>query len=339
MRKIGVIGAGSWGTALGALLAENGENKTVLWAFEPELAEEITRKHTNSLYLKGETLPKNLTAVHSLEEAISGAEILINVVPSHLTRRVWEKAVSFVAPESLIVNASKGFEFSSRKRLSQVLMEVLACHPKENFATLSGPSFAKEVIRCQPTTVVIAGCNASVCKKVQQLFRADWFLTYVSEDVIGVEVGGAVKNVIAIASGIVDGMELGLNTRAALITRGLYEMAKIGKALGAHPMTFLGLTGIGDLVLTCTGELSRNRAVGLRLGRGEKLKAITNDMKTVAEGVKSAKVVYELTQEYRLGNPVCTEIYKILYEEKAPSQALKDLLAIELKEELGGLFR
>lgn len=336
--KIGVIGAGSWGTALAALLAE-GEGQVLLWAFEPEVAESISKNHQNPIYLAGEALPPRLKASSDLKGVVAGADVLVNVVPSHLSRLVWEKAAPFVGASCLIVNASKGFEFTSRKRLSQVLSECLPKHPAGHFVTLSGPSFAKEVLKHLPTTVVIAGTDRAVMEKVQKLFRRDWFLTYLNEDVVGVEVGGAVKNVIAIAAGICDGMGLGLNTRAALITRGLYEMTKLGKALGANPLTFAGLSGIGDLILTCTGELSRNRTVGMRLGQGEKLDAILKDMKSVAEGVQSTKVVYELIQKHKINNPVCVEMYRILYESKLPTQALQDLLALDLKEELGGLLK
>lgn len=336
--KAGVIGAGSWGTALASVLAEGSGDEVTLWAYEPEVAAGINKRRQNPLFMTGETLPAGLKATNDLAAAVKGAEVLVNAVPSHLTRGVWEKAAAHVSKTAIIVNAAKGFEFSTAKRLSEVLMETLPQIPKGHFVTLSGPSFAREVLRRLPTTVVVAGVDAAAAQKVQKIFRRGWFLTYVNDDVVGVEVGGAVKNVIAIAAGICEGMGLGLNTRAALITRGLYEMAKLGKALGANPLTFAGLTGMGDLVLTCTGDLSRNRMVGLALGRGEKLPAIAKEMKSVAEGVKTAKVIHELCQKHGVNAPVCEEIYKILYEEKSPSQALKDLLALELKEELGGLL-
>ncbi|MDP2600650.1 MAG: NAD(P)H-dependent glycerol-3-phosphate dehydrogenase [Deltaproteobacteria bacterium] len=336
--KIAVIGAGSWGTALASVLAD-GPDEVLLWAHEPFVADGINENHKNPLYLQEDMLPASLKATSQLPKALKGASVVVSVVPSHLTRRVMTQAVPHVAADAMIVNASKGFEFDTGKRLSEVLAEALPQVSAGNFVTLSGPSFAKEVVRRLPTTVVIAGQNPKVTEKIQKLFRRDYFLTYTGKDVIGVEVGGAVKNVIAIAAGICDGMGLGCNTRAALITRGLYEMAKLGKALGANPITFAGLTGIGDLVLTCTGELSRNRTVGLRLGRGEKLSDITKEMKNVAEGIKTAKVVYDLIQKYKMSNPLCVEIYRMLYENKPPRQALKDLLALDLKEELGGLLK
>ncbi|MDO8528170.1 MAG: NAD(P)H-dependent glycerol-3-phosphate dehydrogenase [Deltaproteobacteria bacterium] len=335
--KIGVIGAGSWGTALAALLSE-GTGETTLWAYEPEIAESITQKHRNIVYFPEDLLPARLKCSSDLGKVVDGADVLVNAVPSHLVRSVWENAEAFVKPTATLVNASKGFELSTGLRLSQVLLETLPDLPKEHLVTLSGPSFAREVLHHQPSTVVIAGTDKTIMEKIQHLFRRDWFLTYLNDDVIGVEVGGAVKNVIAVACGICEGMGLGFNTRAALITRGLYEMTKLGKAMGANPLTFAGLSGMGDLILTCTGDLSRNRTLGLRLGRGEKLEDILKDMKMVAEGVKTSKVVYDLILKYKINNPVCVEIYRMLYENKPPRQALKDLLAIDLKEELGGLL-
>lgn len=335
--KIGVIGAGSWGTALAALLAE-GANEVVLWAFEPEVAPSINQEHRNPLYMPQTKLPPALKGTASLKEAVEGKEVLVNVVPSHHTRAIWQKAAPFVSPKTVIVNCSKGLESDSSLRLSQVLTAVLPRHPKENFVTLSGPSFAREVLDHQPTIVVVAGLDKKIAEKVQRLFRREWFLTYINDDVIGVEVGGALKNVIAIAAGICEGMGLGLNTRAALMTRGIYEMTKLGKAMGANPLTFAGLSGIGDLILTCTGELSRNRTLGLKLGQGKKLETVLKEMKTVAEGVKTAKVAYALIQKYKINNPVFVEVYRILYEEKDPRKALKDLLGLDLKEELGGLL-
>lgn len=339
LMKIAILGAGSWGTALASLLAEEAKNEVILWAYETEVVAGINQNHKNPLYMSETKLTSRLKATHSLEEAARGARLLVNAVPSHHTRSVWGRAASFVKKEATIVNCAKGFELSSKKRLSVVLQEVLSKHPKGKFVTLSGPSFAKEVLARQPTTVVIAGGSPTIARQVQKLFRREWFLTYLNEDIVGVEVGGALKNVVAIAAGICDGMGLGLNARAALITRGIYEMTKLGKALGANPLTFAGLSGIGDLILTCTGELSRNRTVGLKLGQGEKMEKILSEMKNVAEGIKTAKVAYELIQEHRINNPVFVEVYKILYEGKEPRRALKDLLALDLKEELGGLLQ
>lgn len=334
--RIGVIGAGSWGTALAALLAE--KRPVLLWAHEPEVVGSVNKDHRNILYFPDIPLPVSLKASDSLQEIAAVSDVLVNGVPSHLVRPVWTKMAPFVKKGGVIVNASKGFEFDTGKRLSEVFQELFPERFEKRFVVLSGPSFAREVLRHQPTTVVIAGKDEAVMKKIQKLFRRDWFLTYLNFDVIGVEVGGAVKNILAIASGICEGMGLGFNARAALITRGLYEMTKLGKALGANPLTFAGLSGMGDLILTCTGELSRNRSLGVRLGKGEQLSDILKGMKNVAEGVKSSKVVYDLIRKHKINNPVCAEIYRVLYEGKSPSQALKDLLAEDLHEELGGLL-
>lgn len=336
--KIGVIGAGSWGTALAALLTE-AHAETLLWAYEFEVADSINKNNRNILYFPDESLPKKLKASSLMEEVADGADVLINAVPSHLTRQVWEKLEPFVKPTATIVNAAKGFEYDSGKRLSEVLTETLPDHPKEEIVVLSGPSFALEVLRRQLTALVVAGIHRTIMEKVQHLFRRDWVLVYLNEDVVGVEVGGAVKNVIALACGIGDGLGLGHNARAVLITRGLYEMTKLGKALGANPLTFAGLTGMGDLILTCTGELSRNRRVGLRLGRGENLSVILKEMKNVAEGVKTARVVHDLLLKHNIHAPLCTEIYRMLYENRPPAEALKTLMAMDLKEEMGGLLR
>lgn len=335
--KIAVIGGGSWGTALAALLADDSKNDVILWAYEPEVVSGINRDHRNPLYMSQASLPPALKAVNDLS-ACCGAHLVVNAVPSNHTRAIWQKLAPLVRAEAVVVNAAKGLELETGKRLSEVLAEALPKHPRGHIVTLSGPSFAQEVLARQPTTVVIAGPDKKVTEKVQKIFRREWFLTYTHEDQIGVEVGGALKNVVAIAAGICDGMGLGYNTRAALITRGIYEMTKLGKAMGANPLTFAGLTGMGDLILTCTGELSRNRTVGLRLGKGEKLEDILKSMKNVAEGIKTAQVAYQLIQKHRINNPVMTEIYRILHEGKNPRQALKDLLAIDLKEELGSLL-
>ncbi len=310
MKNISVIGAGKWGTALAGLLTENGYKTTL---FDRE-------------------------SVKNIQKTIQNTPILVNALPSHATREVWQKIAPFVTPETIVVNGSKGLEEGTHKRLSVVLQETLPNVPPGNICTISGPSFAEEVVAHQPTTVVVAGSDPKILKQVQEYFRNDWFLVYLHDDMIGVEMGGAVKNVLAIAAGLCDGMKLGLNTRAALITRGIYEMAKLGKELGANPLTFAGLTGIGDLILTCTGPLSRNRNVGLQLGKGESIAKILQNMTEVAEGVKTAKAVYELGRELHVNMPICKEIYLILYEGKSPRKSLKDLLTLELKLELGGLF-
>lgn len=336
--KIAVIGAGSWGTALAKLLAEKG-NDVLVWAFEDEVARGINEKGVNPVYLSESALPSNLRATPRLKEALCDRNLIVSAVPSHAMRGVWTKASRYLSGEAVLVSCTKGIEAASFKLMSEVIGECLPNHPKKSLTVLSGPSFAREVMIGLPTSVVIAGTDASVCRLVQNAFRTETFLTFTSEDVIGVEVGGAVKNVIAIATGLSDGMDLGNNSRAAIITRGLYEMIKIGKALGANPLTFAGLSGIGDLVLTCTADLSRNHTVGKRLGRGENLAKILSGMKMVAEGVSTAKAIHALAKAREINAPICSAMYKILFEGLPPKQAVDELCRMELKEELGSLVK
>lgn len=335
--KISVIGAGSWGTALARMTAKKGLTTTI-WAFEKEVSTEINEKHSNSIYLKGIALPETLRATSDLEEAVSGRDILLSVVPSHVLRTVAKKINNYIKIDSIFVSCTKGIETSTGKYVSEILEETLTKLPKEQITYLSGPSFAVEVAADLPTTVVIAGSDREVACRVQEALRTPTFMTFIHDDIIGVELGGALKNVIAIASGISDGLGFGNNSRAALITRGLYEMIKIGKALGANPLTFSGLTGIGDLVLTCTSTKSRNYTVGLRLGRGEKLKDIQESMMMVAEGVKTTKAIYKIIRERKIKAPICGAIYEMLYEEKDPKEAARELFNMELQEELRSIL-
>lgn len=335
--EVGVIGAGSWGTTLAALLAEKGHDITI-WAYEKEVAEEINSKHTNKMFLGSEPLPKGLKATNSLKEAVHEKSIVVFAVPSHAARGVLESINENLSKDTIIVSCTKGIETETGKLMSDILHESLPSHPVSNFTYLSGPSFAKEVLKKLPTTVVIAGKDLNNARKIQQLFRTDRFLTFLSEDVIGVEVGGAVKNVIAIATGMSDGLGFGHNTRAALITRGLYEMIKIGRALGANTLTFAGLAGIGDLVLTCTSPSSRNWYVGHELGKGRKISDILKDMKMVAEGVKTTGAVHRLIEKLKITAPICTEMYRIIYEGKHPKEAVEDLTKLELHEELRSIL-
>lgn len=336
--KVSVVGGGAWGTALAALLAEKG-NDVRLWAMEPEVVDEINARHTNSAYLPHIALPNNLRATNDICTSSSGADYVVFVCPSHVLRELARRCASSVAKGAIIVNATKGMEIDSGKLPSQILKEELAQCDPDRFAFLSGPSFAREVAEHRPTGVVIAGTNAKIATRVQTLFRTPYLLTFSHDDIVGVQVGGAVKNVLAIAAGIVDGLKLGHNTRAALITRGLYEMMKIGKILGANPLTLVGLAGIGDLVLTCTGELSRNRSIGLALAEGKKLGDVLPSTRTVAEGVGTAKAIYQLIKKQKLTAPICTIVYQILYEDMQPRQALSELMSMELHEELGSLLK
>jgi len=337
-KNIGIIGAGSWGTALAKILAEKGELVT-LWCFEAEVAEGINTNHRNPLYISGIDLPKSIKATTDLKEAVSGKEIVLSVVPSRFVRSIWGSASKFIDSSAILVSATKGIEADTKKLMSEVLSDCLPDHPESNRAFLSGPSFAPEVAKGLPTSVVIAGKDPKVTQTVQEAFRTGSFLTFTNEDVVGVEVGGAVKNVIAIAAGMSDGLGFGYNARAAIITRGLYEMVKIGKALGANPLTFMGLSGIGDLVLTCTADLSRNHTVGKKLGQGESLEAILSEMKMVAEGIPTAEAVYHLAQKNSINAPICEAMYKMLHKDLKPRDAVAWLCSLPLKDELRSLLK
>ena len=330
--KIGVIGAGSWGTTLADLLAKKGYSVT-LWAHETELAARMKAERENDLYLPGVRLCENLGFTSDLTVAASGKELLLLVPPSQLMRKVMTAAAPAVAPETLVVSASKGIENDTLLPMSSVLEEILPAPLVENLAFLSGPSFAREVAAGMPTAVVAAARRPEVARRVQEIFSTEVFRVYTNADVIGVELGGAVKNVIALAAGVSDGLGFGYNTRAALITRGLAEITRLGVAMGADPATFAGLAGMGDLVLTCTGDLSRNRTVGMELGRGRKLNEILAGMTMVAEGVKTTLSAFQLSRRLGVEAPITEQMYRILYEEKDPRRAVSDLMLRELKPE------
>ncbi len=330
--SVGVIGAGAWGTALALLLADKGI-PLALWMYEQDLAEETGRTRENRVYLPGFSLPEHITVTSSLEAAVRDRPFVLSVVPSHTVRSVSSQFASFLAPGAVVINASKGIEFETLKPLADVFKDTLPKEYHDRLCFLSGPSFAKEVAKKMPTTVALACADSATGKRAQQLLSAPWFRVYTNNDVIGVELGGSIKNVIAIAAGVLEGLGFGHNTLAALITRGLAEMSRLGAAMGADPRTFSGLAGMGDLVLTCTGDLSRNRTLGVRLGRGETFDEIMNGLKTVAEGVKTARAARELARNYHVEMPVVEEVYRILYEAKDPKLALKDLMSRELKNE------
>ncbi len=331
--KIGVVGAGSWGTALAQLLADKGYELN-LWVFEKEVRNQIERTRENKLFLPGIKLSERILPSNDLEQVTSGKDLLLVVVPSHVMRETAERFSPHVSKTSLIVSASKGIENKTHMTMSQVLKEKLPHIPEKNFAVISGPSFAKEVARKVPTLVTVAAMDSEVARFIQRIFATHYFRVYTSDDLIGVELGGAVKNVIAIAAGIVDGLGLGLNTRAALITRGLTELRRLGTAMGAETMTFAGLSGIGDLLLTCTGALSRNYTVGKKVGEGKKLKGILSEMRMVAEGVKTARSLYNLSNKLKVEMPICREIYHILYEDENPIVSIRRLMTRDLKHEL-----
>ncbi len=332
MKKIGVIGAGSWGTTLANLLAKKGHD-VILRVHEPDVAEEMKRTRVNALYLPGIQLSDRLEITGSLEKAVSGRELILSVTPSQVTRSVLKEALPHIPENAVIVNASKGIELDNLLTISQVCAEILPKSLFSKYCVLSGPTFAKEVAMEMPTAIVAAAADKAVSQFVQGVFSTSYFRVYTNRDVIGAELGGSIKNVISIAAGISDGLGLGHNTRAALITRGLAEMARLGASLGAHPSTFSGLAGMGDLVLTCTGDLSRNRTVGMKLGQGMRLSEILGEMRMVAEGVKTTQSAYNLSRRLGVDMPITEKVYQILYEDKPARHAVLELMARDLKSE------
>lgn len=330
--KIGVLGAGSWGTTLANLLAKSGHD-VCLWVYEKDLVERLIAGHENDLYLPGVNLADPLAFSSDIEETTRGADLLLLVPPSQVLRQVFTAALPHLKPEAIIVSASKGVENDSLQLMSEVLADVASLEILQRSAFLSGPSFAKEVAAEMPTAVAVAALDSSVAARAQEAFSCDYFRVYTNRDIIGVELGGALKNVIALAAGVSDGLGFGHNTRAALITRGLAEITRIGVAKGAIESTFSGLAGMGDLVLTCTGDLSRNRTVGMELGRGRTLEEILTGMQMVAEGVKTTLSSYQLTQKLAIEAPIVEQMYEILYRGKSARQAVIDLMQRNLKAE------
>ncbi|MEW6068357.1 MAG: NAD(P)H-dependent glycerol-3-phosphate dehydrogenase [Nitrospirota bacterium] len=331
MSYISVIGAGSWGTTLACLLADKGYDIT-LWVFEKDLAEEIDTTRINRVYLPDVTIPERIRITHNIEDSLKKARYVVNAVPSQYTRTVFKEAFQFMLDEAIIISVSKGIERGTLMSVSSILRE-LSSH---SVAVLSGPSFAKEVMKKLPTAVTLATENKDTGLILQEIFNINNFRVYTHDDMLGVELGGALKNVMAIAAGISDSLGLGNNARASLITRGLAEMTRLGVAMGARQRTFSGLSGIGDLVLTCTSPLSRNYTVGVKLGEGLKIKDILSQTKSVAEGVTTAESAYELSKKYNVEMPIVEQIYKVIYEDKYPSLAVKDLMERSLKAEFYG---
>ncbi len=331
-RRVTVVGAGSWGTALAGLLSKAGHDVR-LWCLEADVAEQITHRSENETYLPGRKLPSDLRATADLAEAVAGAQVVVSVSPSQFVGTVMAEAAPHMAEDAQVVSASKGIEISTLRRMDQVLGDVLSPAQMEGFAVLSGPSFAKEVADEAPTAVVVASADEDAALAAQALFQTDYFRVYTNSDVIGVELGGALKNVIALAAGVAAGLGLAHNTRAALLTRGLAEMTRLGLAMGARASTFSGLAGMGDLVLTCTGELSRNRTVGFRLGQGEPLESILEDMTAVAEGVKTVQAVRDLAGKHGVEMPIAAEVYGMLVIGTEPRQALRTLMQRDPKPE------
>ena len=330
--RIGVIGAGSWGTTLANLLADKGYYVD-LWVREEDVYNQIKEDRINKTFLPGLSLGSNFNPVKTFKQALTDKDLVLMVVPSHVFREVLLGLKPYLQPDMRLMTATKGIENDSLKIMSQVAEEILPKEYSAPFACLAGPSFAREVMAKQPTAVTIACRDMSHAARLQTIFSTEFFRVYTSDDLVGVQLCGALKNVIAIASGAADGLGFGLNSRAALITRGLAEIMRLGIAMGANPMTFAGLAGIGDLVLTCTGDLSRNRMVGLKIGQGMRVEEITRDMNMVAEGIKTSISAYQLGKKKGIDMPIINQVYEILYQGKEPRSAVRALMTRGLKKE------
>ncbi len=333
MAHVAVLGVGAWGTALAKVLAEKG-NDVWMWGRSRDVVETIELTRRNDRYLPGFELPLSLRATDDPERALRGADLVLTAIPSHATRAVLGDLRRYFPARVPIVSATKGIENDSLMLMHQVVNDALGPDFLEYYTILSGPSFAKEVALRHPTVVAVAGRRNDVAQAVQERFSSDVFRVYWSDDLVGVELGGALKNVIAIAAGAGDGMGFGHNSRAAVITRGLHEIARVAVAKGANPLTVAGLAGMGDLVLTCTGDLSRNRTVGIELGRGKKLGEILRDLGHVAEGVKTTKSAYDLAMSLQVDLPITRQVYEVLYHDKSVRDALTDLMNRPLMQEL-----
>ncbi len=328
--RCAVVGAGAWGTALADLLSRNGHDVS-LWAYEPDVVESINKRHENVRFLGGNVLATALKATGDLHRAVDGAELIALATPSHVLRSILRSAATSVSLSAPIVVASKGIERGTLSLMTEVAEQEL---PGTTVVALSGPSFAKEVVTCQPTAVVVASANEEAAEAAQRAFSSAYFRAYTHTDVIGVELGGALKNVMAVATGIAEGLGLGFNARAALITRGLAEMTRLGLALGAEQSTFAGLAGLGDLVLTCTGSLSRNRAVGVEVGKGRTLQEVLRDKETVAEGVVTAQSARELAAREGVEMPIVDTVNRVLFEGQPARSAIGALMTRELRAEV-----
>ncbi|MDF0676682.1 MAG: NAD(P)-dependent glycerol-3-phosphate dehydrogenase [Nitrospira sp.] len=334
INKIGVIGAGAWGTALAKHLAEKGL-EVRLWAHEHNVVDAINSSHENPVFLKDVPLPPGLTATSSLCEAVTNRDGVLFAVPSHLARSLLHQLALSISGPLPFVCATKGIEEDTAKLMTQVMEDELPPSMHRSFMVLSGPSFASELSAGLPTAVCLAGTDQQLVRWFQSALMTPAFRVYVDTDTIGVQLGGALKNIMALAAGVIDGLDLGLNARAALITRGLAEIIRLGVAMGADPRTFYGLSGVGDLVLTCTGTLSRNHSVGVRLGKGEKLETILAGMQAVAEGIRTSRAALTLARRYQVDMPIIQEINAVLYDDKSCRQAVRDLMERDAKSEKG----
>ena len=330
--RVAVIGAGSWGTAL-AMVAARNQLEVKMWAREPDVALEINRTRRNPFYLSAFELPQNVHATTAAEDAIDGADFVVLVVPSHAMREIATHLRPHLRSDMVLVSAAKGVENSTLMRMEEVVADVLRESFEPRYVALSGPSFALEVAKGDPTAIVAASRNRESSELIQRSLSSGSFRIYTNTDVTGVELGGAVKNVVAIAAGVVRGLGFGTNAVAAIITRGLAEMTRLALAQGARAETMAGLAGLGDLVLTCTGELSRNRHVGVELGHGRKLAEILGEMREVAEGVKTTSSIYQLGRRLGIEMPITASIYALLYQDKPAHEAANELMGRPLKRE------
>jgi glycerol-3-phosphate dehydrogenase (NAD(P)+) len=331
LKPIGVIGAGGWGIALTKLLADKGEPVT-LWCHGTESYRELQQNRESRTYLPGITLASNVSFTRSIAESVSGKSLILCAVPSHAVREVLASASSHLAAQTTVLCCTKGLEEESLKTMGEVLAEIFS--DAQRHAFLSGPTFAIEVARGLPAAVTVAARLEKVAREVQAILSTQNFRVYTSTDIVGVQMGGVIKNVIAIAAGISDGLDLGHNARAALITRGLAEMTRLAIRMGADPMTLAGLPGLGDLVLTCAGDLSRNRKVGIQIAQGKSVEQITQGTRMVAEGVRNTRSVYMLARSLQAEMPIVEQMYKVIYESKKPAEAVRDLMQRSLKPEL-----
>jgi len=335
MTRVAVIGAGSWGTAVAAIVA--GNEPTTLWARRPELADAIDTDHENADYLSGIPLPANLRATSDLEEACASADVVVFGVPSHGVRAILADARPHVRADAAIVSLAKGIEQGTLRRMTEVIAEELPDHDPDRIGVLTGPNLAREVAAGQPTASVVAVPDAAVAEELQRVFFAPTLRVYTNPDVIGCEMAGALKNVLAIGAGIADGLGYGDNTKAALITRGLAELARLGGVLGGEPLTFAGMAGMGDLIATCASPQSRNRHVGVELGRGRALDEIVDEMNMVAEGVKTTRAVMELASANKVEMPLASFVGRVLYEGARPADLVPELMLRKAKPELHGM--
>ena len=330
-KNISILGAGNWGTTLAVILAEQG-HRVGLWEYLPQAAEEIQRTRQNSRFLPGITIPQGVTVSSDLNLSSQGADICFLALPSSVLRKVCEQAYPLLSPDTVIVSAIKGLEDKTHLRMSQVIAQTLKEKAKR-LVVLSGPNIASEIARHLPATTVAASHDLAAAGEAQSALMSQYMRVYTGSDVVGAELGGSLKNVIAIAAGIIDGMELGANTKGALLTRGLAEITRLGTALGADPATFAGLTGMGDLITTCSSPQSRNHIVGSRIGQGQKLDDILKEMVMVAEGVNTAKAAFELSQEHKIEMPITEQMYLVLFQSKPPRRAVEALMVRDPKSE------